>query len=70
MLHMRKHFLGEASDQRKDGGSALVLVVALSERMKRDHHATKSKTKFTKWFEDKSRCRRAWTTTPWPWTLL
>jgi hypothetical protein len=30
MLHMRNHFLGEASDQRKNGGSSLVLFVSLA----------------------------------------
>jgi hypothetical protein len=42
------------SDQRKSGGSTLVLVVALFERMKRDDKASKAKKGFEKWFEDKS----------------
>jgi hypothetical protein len=46
MLHMRNHFFGETSDQRKSGGSTLILVVTLCERMKRDHKASKSKKRF------------------------
>ena len=43
MLQMRNHFFGETSDQRKSRGSTLVLVVALFERTKRDHKASKAK---------------------------
>ena len=43
ILQMRNHFFGETSDQRKSGGSTLVLVVALFERTKRDHKASKAK---------------------------
>jgi hypothetical protein len=45
MLHMRNHFFGETSEQRKNGGSAVVLVVALSERMQRDYIASRSTKK-------------------------
>ena len=54
ILQMRNHFFGETSDQRKSGGSTLVLVVALFERMKCDHKANKAKKRFEKWFEYKS----------------
>jgi hypothetical protein len=54
MLHMRNHFLVEASDQRKAGGSKLVLLVSLLNRMKRDHKQAKTKTKFVEWFKDKT----------------
>jgi hypothetical protein len=43
MLHMRNHFLDDASDQRKNGGSALALVVSLYGRMKRDHKQARSR---------------------------
>ena len=43
ILQMRNHFFGETSDQKKSGGSTLVLVVALFERTKRDHKASKAK---------------------------
>ena len=54
MLHMRNHFLVEASDQRKAGGSKLVLLVSLLNRMKRDHKQAKTKEKFVEWFKDKT----------------
>jgi hypothetical protein len=51
---MRNHLFGEISDQRKNGGSTVVLVVALFERMQRDHITSRSTTKFVKWFVDNS----------------
>jgi hypothetical protein len=54
MLHTRNHFLVGASDQRKAGGSKLVLMVSLLNRMKRDHKQAKTKEKFVEWFKDKT----------------
>ena len=53
MLHMRNHFLKVASDQRKDGGSKLSLMVALLKRMQRDHKQAKTKVAFAQWYKDK-----------------
>jgi hypothetical protein len=52
--HMRNHLFVEASKQRKNGGSAVVLVVALYERMQRDYIASSSTKRFVKWFTDKA----------------
>jgi hypothetical protein len=58
MLHMRNHFLMEASDQRKVGGSKLTLIVSLLNRMKRDHKQAKTKEEFVEWFKDKELMQR------------
>jgi hypothetical protein len=53
-LHMRNHLFVEASEQRKNGGSTVVLVVALYERMERDYIASSSTKRFVKWFTDEA----------------
>ena len=68
MLHMRNHFLMEASDQRKDGGSKLSLIVSLLKRMKRDHKQAKTKEAFVEWFKDRELMQQGpdsyWTSYP------
>jgi hypothetical protein len=54
-LHMRNLLFFETSEQRKrGGGSAVVLAVALYERMESDWKASSSKKRFGHWFTDKT----------------